>query len=189
MNASVSAEILILVPLALALLWRLPGLAPVRQAFLTRRPALILGPGERILAEIRPDPRVLGMLALFLLAVTMAAALAEQLVFGAGLAVAYLFLAPFLLAGLAYLAQAAGSRWIVTDRRVVTDLGASLPLAEIGRIAVAPARLRLDGQGIQSLRLTGLADAHGAARMIQGLVARRTGQGTAPRPLEPAQPR
>jgi len=189
MSAAVSAEILILLSLALALLWRLPGLAPIRQAFLTRRPALILAPGERILAQIRPDPRMLGLLALILLAATMTAALAEQLAFGAGPAVSYLLLAPFLLAGLAYLAQAAGSRWTVTDRRIITDLGASLPLVEIGRIAVAPARLRLDGRGSQSLRLTGLADAHGAARMIRGLVARGMGQGSSPHPRGPAQPR
>lgn len=173
MTAFPPVVLLLLAPLALLAALTAPGLAPVWQAFRTRRPALTLAPGEQLLAELRPDPRLLALTGLGVIAVTMAAALAEQLVFGATPGGAYLSLLPFSLAALAHLALDARRGWAVTDRRVVTDLGASLPLDQIGRIAVGPTLVRLDGVGAQSLRLHGLTDAPRAAQMIRDLIARR----------------
>lgn len=173
MRPFLPVEALLVAPLLALLLALCPAFAPVRRAFLTRPPPIRLEPGERLLAEIRPDAGVLGTLVLFVLGLTMATALAAQAVLGAELAAAYLPLAPFTLAALAHLGLLTRRRWRVTDRRVITELGAVLPLSEIGRIAVAPTRLRLDGQGSQSLRLTGLADARATARLIRSTLATR----------------
>ncbi|MFN4099500.1 MAG: hypothetical protein ACK4GT_06960 [Pararhodobacter sp.] len=145
---------------------------PLREAFLHRSPACSLAPGEVILAELRPDRRVSGMLALFVVVALMATALAEQVILGAGPVVAYLTVTPFGIAALLFLYGESRARWLVTNRRVVTALGASLPLAEIGRIAVGPALVRLDGRGTQSLRLLGVADALAAAEVIRQALRR-----------------
>ena len=147
-------------------------LRPLRAAFLYRSTALRLAPDEVVLAELRPDRRVTAMLALFLLTVLFATALAQQLVLGAGPEVSYLTVTPFGTAALLLLHSESRARWLITDRRVITALGASLPLAEIGRIAIGPALLRLDGRGAQSLRLLGIADALGAAELIRQAVRR-----------------
>ncbi|MCB1390843.1 MAG: hypothetical protein KDK12_17140 [Rhodobacteraceae bacterium] len=173
MRAALSADAaLFLTPLVLLVLAFSPAMAPIRRAFLERPSTGALQPGESVLAEVRPDRQVLGTLALSVLGATVAAALAGQWVLGAAPLVSYLPLAPFATAALVRLSICARCRWLVTDRRVITELGASLPLADIGRIAVAPARLQLDGQGTQSLRLTGLADAAATARMIRAHLAR-----------------
>ncbi|MCA2013975.1 hypothetical protein [Pararhodobacter sp. CCB-MM2] len=161
---------LIFVALAACLLTALltaPGLAPVRQAFKTPRPALRLAPDEKLLLRLNPDGRLMRLAAVAIFALTIALSLAEQWLLGARPSEAYLALLPFSLAALCYLRALSRCGWVVTNRRVVTDLGASLPLAEIGRIAVGPALLRLDGVGAQSIQLHGLTDAPGAARTIR----------------------
>lgn len=173
MPAIPSAEILFVTPALLLALWLAPALAPVRRAFCSPAPALRLAPGEVLVAEVRPDAGLLRRHALVVTAATIAAALALQVGLGADPAAAYLPLLPFALAALARLALAARRRWRITDRRIVTELGAVLPLAEIGRIAVGPAQLRLDGRGTQSLRLDGLADAPGTARLVRALARKR----------------
>ncbi|PWE28468.1 hypothetical protein C4N9_10750 [Pararhodobacter marinus] len=163
----------VLLGLLFALVFLTPGLAPLRRAFLAPPPVPALAPGETLIAELRPDPRVLMLLSGLLIAATMAGALAEQMLLGAPREIALLTLLPFSGALAIRLAGLSRCRWRLTDRRVITALGASLPLSEIGRIAVGPMLIRLDGRGVQSLRLAGLADAHGAARLIRDSLSAR----------------
>lgn len=161
------------VPILLfALALTLPGLAPVRRAFAERHPPPALAPGETLLAEIRPASAMLATLCLALAGALLAVALALQLLAGARPIAALLPLGPFAVAALAWLGLEARARWLVTDRRVITRLGASLPLHEIARIRVGASSLRLDGRGAQSLRLIGLADARGAACLIRDALRR-----------------
>lgn len=166
-TALLDATLILTLLLALAALALSPPLAPVRRAFLSPPPALVLAPGEVLLAEFRPDRRVSRLLALFVPLTAAAAALAGQALLGAAPAAAWATLAPFTAAGLAWMHGESRARWHLTDRRVVTGLGASLPLADIGRIAIGPTLLRLDGRGAQSLRLVGLADPQAAALAIR----------------------
>ncbi|MBN8290691.1 hypothetical protein JI664_01820 [Rhodobacter sp. NTK016B] len=161
------ALIIVSLGLLLGLALLLPGLEPVRRAFLTPAPDPALAPGECVIADLRPDARVLILLGALLIAGTIGAALTEEILLGAPRDIALLTLLPFSTALAIHLACQTRCHWRLTDRRVITALGASLPLGEIGRITVGPMLVRLDGHGTQSLRLTGLADAHGAAQLIR----------------------
>jgi len=170
--ADILLPVLSLLAVLAATLTLILAVKPLRRAFLARSVACLLAPDERILTELRPDRRVIAMLALFVVVALMATALAEQVILGADPVLAYLTVTPFGIAALLILYSESRARWLVTDRRVITALGASLPLAEIGRIVVGPALVRLDGRGTQSLRLVGVADALAAAEVIRQALRR-----------------
>ncbi len=167
MSPTFPPQALLLVPLLAALIATAPWFAPVRRAFALRKPVLALQPGEILIAEIRPDRGVLAACALGVAGLMIGGALLGQWVLGAATAAAYLPLVPFGLAALAHLALQSRGGWRLTDRRILTALGAELPLADVTRIAVGALSLRLDGQGAQSVRLSGLADARRAARLVR----------------------
>ncbi|WP_127104730.1 hypothetical protein [Pararhodobacter zhoushanensis] len=166
MPATSFSAALFLIPL-LVLLFSTQALAPVRRAFATRKPVVELARDERLIAVIRPDPGVLALHALGIAALVIAAALVEQVLFGASPGTAYLPLMPFALAALVHLLAQGSAQWLVTDRRVITALGASLPLSDIARITVGAVSVQLDGSGTQSVRLVGLPDAPATARLIR----------------------
>lgn len=151
----------------LALLATAPALAPVRRAFATRNPVVELARDERLIAVIRPDTGVIALYALGIAALMVAASLVEQLLFGASPAAAYLPLMPFAVAALVHLLTQSRARWLITNRRVITALGAELQLTDIARIAVGALSVQLDGTGTQSVRLVGLPDAPATARLIR----------------------
>ncbi|GAB4275029.1 MAG: hypothetical protein Kow0013_29120 [Pararhodobacter sp.] len=164
MRALFSLDLVLIAPLALAILATAPWFAPVRRAFAMRRGIVRLAPGEVVIAQIIPDRGVMTCLGL-LLAVALAgmAALLRALAPDA----AVLALAVPAAMGFAWLWLETGNRWLLTDRRIVAASGAELPLAAVRRIAVAPGMVALHGPGDRRMRLVGVAGVVAAARLIQ----------------------
>jgi hypothetical protein len=158
--------VLILAALALMLLAVLAGRRP-RPA----RPSPPVGPGERVIAVLRPDPD----LGLSLAALGTAAG-------GLVLGLATLALGPAsgvpLTLALGILAAPVAAEWVtalrrawvVTDRRLIAGHGLEVALSDLTLVRILPAALEVEARGSglpRRLRLTALADPRPAARTIQ----------------------
>lgn len=157
MRPPLPLDTLLIAPLVLALIASAPWFRPVRRAFTcSYRPCL--APGEVLLARLRPDPGFVLLAACCQLAAT---GLVFLMSLPAGLA-----LTPFATGGLVWLGLESRRYWLLTDRRIITGAGASLPLTQIRRCVHAPCFLGLDGPGTQRLRLYGLRRTRDAVQAI-----------------------
>lgn len=158
--------------LLLLALASVPTLPAVQRAF-SLRVRHQLFPGERVILIIRPDLRMMARWGLGLGA-PIAAMLIGLRTAGIEATLALAFAAAPMALATAHLGSEMRKRWIITDRRLLTAAGASLPLCAITRLETGPGLLRVRAGQDRILTMMGLVDSNAMARLLQGLSTRQS---------------
>ena len=140
-------------------------------------PPIRLLPGERPVAVIAPD-RELCLLCMALTLAVLAATirLVTLKADPAGIPPLVLLAALVAVPVLAETLRTMRGGWLVTDRRLITASGASVPLSALRRIAVGPTALIVEAGVERRFALSGLANPRAAARLIHATALAREGE-------------
>ena len=134
-------------------------------------------PGERPVAVIAPD-RELCLLRMALTLAVLAATIrlvtlkADPVGIPPLVLLATLVAVPVLVETL----RAMRGGWLVTDRRLITAAGASVPLSALRRIAGGPTALIVEAGVERRFALSGLANPRAAAQLIHATTLAREGE-------------
>lgn len=132
-----------------------------------------LHPDEHVVLTVRPDPGVMGLLGMSV-CVGLVAFQTGLVLMGAD-PVHALSLSAIPFAALATgFALELRKGWIITNRRLLTRAGASLPLAQIRRLYLGPGLLRIDADGGRGMAMLGVRDPLAVARLLQAIAERHS---------------